>query len=167
VTTLTLFQERTSRLAAEGTAATRRRRIEMIARSYTLSLSVNQTPAQVFAAINNVREWWPEIEGRAERVGAIFKHRFENLHRCELVVKDLIPDKKVVWSVLDNYFSFTEDHTEWKGTEIVFEIARKGDKTVVKFTHVGLVPEYECFGVCTDGWRSLIDGSLYELIRAA
>lgn len=54
------------------------------------------------------------------------------MHRCELVVKDMIPGKKIDWTVIDNYFGFTKDKTEWKGSEIVFEIARQGDKTEVK-----------------------------------
>jgi hypothetical protein len=137
----------------------------MTDRNYTTTIAVTQSPADVFAAINNVRGWWSDdIEGHADRIGSTFKHHFKDLHRCEIAVKDLVPGEKVVWTVLDNYFSFTEDKTEWKGTDIVFEMARRGDKTEVTFTHVGLVPEYECYGVCTDGWRTLINGSLCDLI---
>ena len=56
------------------------------------------------------------------------------------------------------------DKSEWKGTDVVFEIAKKGDKTEVHFTHVGLVPAYECYGVCSDAWGSYITGSLRDLI---
>lgn len=136
----------------------------MSVHSYTTTLKVKQTPAKVFSAINNVREWWPEIEGRATKVGDTFKHHFEDMHRCELKVKALVPGKKVVWTVLENYFSFTKDKTEWKGTDIVFEIAKMGDKTEVKFAHIGLVPEYECYGVCSNGWDGLINGALRDLI---
>jgi hypothetical protein len=52
---------------------------------------------------------------------------------------------------------------EWKGTEVVFEVS-KGDKTEVRFTHLGLVPEYECFNVCSNAWGSYINGSLRSLI---
>ena len=45
-----------------------------------------------------------------------------------------------------------------------FEIARKGDKTEVRFTHFGLVPAYECFNVCSDAWGKYIRGSLRDLI---
>ena len=64
----------------------------------------------------------------------------------------------------DNYFSFTEDKTEWKGTKVVFDIAKKGDKTEIHFTHEGLVPAYECYNVCSDAWGSYIRGSLKSLI---
>jgi len=35
-------------------------------------------------------------------------------------ITEFIPGKKVAWFVLDNYFDFTEDKTEWKGTKINF-----------------------------------------------
>ncbi len=28
---------------------------------------------------------------------------------------EVIPHKKVVWLVVENYFNFTEDKSEWKG----------------------------------------------------
>lgn len=133
--------------------------------SYTTSFTVDQTPAQAFAAISNARGWWSEqIEGRTARVGEKFKYRFEDIHRCEIQVRELIPNRKVVWRVLDNYFSFTQDRSEWKGTDIIFEIARKGDRTEVTFTHLGLIPDYECYDACSDGWRTYINGSLRDLI---
>jgi hypothetical protein len=57
-----------------------------------------------------------------------------------------------------------QDKTEWKGTDIVFEIGKSGDKTELRFTHVGLVPDFECYGECSDPWRFYINGSLRSLI---
>ena len=134
-------------------------------RNFTTTITVDQSPPDVFAAICDVRAWWSqEIVGRAERIGDTFKHHFRDLHRCEIAVKELVPGRKVVWTVLENYFSFTEDTAEWKGTDIVFEIARNDDKTVLTFTHVGLVPTYQCYVACTDGWTFYIHDSLRELI---
>jgi hypothetical protein len=133
--------------------------------NFTTTLAVDRSAAEVFAAICNVRAWWSqEIVGRAERVGDTFKHHFKDLHRCEIAVKELVPGKKVVWTVLENYFSFTEEPAEWKGTDIVFELARDGGKTVLTFTHAGLVPAFQCYLACTDGWRFYIHDSLSELI---
>jgi hypothetical protein len=137
----------------------------MTERHFTTTIRVDQSPAAVFAAICNARAWWSqEIVGRAGSVGDTFKHRFRDLHRCEIAVKELVPEQKVVWSVLENYFSFTEDTAEWKGTDIVFEIVRCCHETVLTFTHVGLVPECQCYLACTDGWTFYIHESLRELI---
>jgi len=77
---------------------------------------------------------------------------------------DVIPGKKVVWLVLDNYFDFTRDKTEWKDNKIVFEIMEKDGKTQLRFTQEGLVPAYECFNICSDAWSTYIKKSLYSLI---
>ncbi len=53
---------------------------------------------------------------------------------------------------------------EWKGTDIVFEITRQGDKTELRFTHVGLVPAFECYGDCSGAWGYYINDSLHSLI---
>jgi len=81
-----------------------------------------------------------------------------------MVVVELVPDKKVVWFVKDNDFNFVNDKTEWKGTKIVFEISKTGDRTQLIFTHHGLVPGYECYDICKDAWSSYIQGSLKNLI---
>jgi hypothetical protein len=79
-------------------------------------------------------------------------------------ITEFVPGQKVVWLVLENYFNFTEDKTEWKGTKVIFEISKIDYKTQLRFTHEGLVPEYECFNVCSNGWGSYINGSLRSLI---
>lgn len=133
--------------------------------SYTTTISVPQNPAEVFAAINNVRGWWSEeIKAPTDRLGREFDYRYQDLHRCRIKVTEFIPGKKVAWRVLENYFSFTEDRTEWTGTEIVFDILRVGDKTEVRFTHRGLVPDYECYDACSEGWGIYVGGSLRSLI---
>ena len=71
---------------------------------------------------------------------------------------------KVTWLVSDSYFNFTTDKSEWKNTKICFEISRKGNQTQLLFTHLGLVPEYECYDVCNNAWNDLIDLSLRSLI---
>ena len=41
-------------------------------------------------------------------------------------ITELVPGKKVVWHVLEARINFVQDQTEWTGTDIVFDIARKG-----------------------------------------
>jgi len=131
----------------------------------THTFTVSQSPEQAFAAINNVRGWWSgEIEGGTAKLGDEFSYRYQDVHYSKQKITESIPGKKVVWQVLDGYLNFVEDKTEWKGTKIVFEISRKGDKTEVRFTHAGLVPDHECFNLCSDAWGSYIKGSLRNLI---
>ena len=65
---------------------------------------------------------------------------------------------------MDNQFSFTKDKSEWIGTKLIFDITNEDGKTQVKFTHEGLVPEYECYKVCYDAWGHYIKSSLYNFI---
>ncbi|MDB5133237.1 MAG: Activator of Hsp90 ATPase 1-like protein [Mucilaginibacter sp.] len=137
----------------------------MTTSDFTTILLVDQTPKEAFDAINNVRGWWSEeIEGSTNKLNDEFKYHFEDIHSCKMKLVEVIPDKKVVWLVMENYFKFTQDKNEWIGTKISFEISGKDNKTQIHFTHHGLVPEYECFEICRDAWTSYIQNSLSSLI---
>jgi hypothetical protein len=133
----------------------------------TTSFTVDQSPEEVFAAINNVRGWWsgePGIEGSTDKLGDEFTYRYNPHHYSKQKITESIPGKKVVWLVLDSQLNFVRHKSEWNGTKITFEIAKKGHKTEVRFTHAGLVPEYECFNACSGAWGSYVNGSLRNLI---
>jgi hypothetical protein len=139
----------------------------MKTKDYSTSFTVDQSPEEVFDAINNVRAWWsgdPGIAGSTDKLGDEFTYRYKPLHYSKQKLTELIPGKKVLWLVLDSQLNFIKDKSEWNGTKITFEIAKKGDKTEVRFTHVGLGPEYECYGACSNAWGSYINGSLQSLI---
>ncbi len=137
----------------------------MAKKDFETTLTVDESPKRVFNAINDVRGWWSEeIEGPTNEVGKEFAYHYQDVHRCRIKVTELVPGKKVTWLVMDNYFDFVEDKSEWKGTEIIFEISKKGDQTEVHFTHRGLVPQYECYKVCSNAWGTYIKGSLKSLI---
>ena len=133
--------------------------------NFTTTFTVDQTPEEAFAAIKNVRGWWSEeIEGSTDKPGDEFIYRYKDVHLCRMKLTEVIPGKKVVWLVLDNHFSFTEDKSEWKDTEVTFEVSEKSNKTEIRFTHLGLVPEYECFDICSKAWGSYMNRSLRSLI---
>ena len=131
----------------------------------TTTVKVDQSPEEVFAAINNVRGWWAgEVEGSTDKLGDEFIYRYGTLHYSKQKVSELTPGKRIVWDVTDSSLSFAKDKSEWTGTKITFDIAKKGDKTEVRFTHVGLVPEFECYDDCSNAWGSLVRESLRSLI---
>ena len=133
---------------------------------YTTTIMVDQTAKEVFDAINNVRGWWSEeIEGSTNKLNDDWTYHYEDVHRCKMKIVEVVPNKKIVWLVLDNYFKFTKDNSEWKGNKIIFEITEKDNKTHLQFTQVGLVPDYECYTVCEGAWTTYIQKSLRNLIE--
>ncbi len=95
---------------------------------------------------------------------SLIKFYHKDLHRSTQKITELVPGKKVVWHVSDAQLNFVKNKTEWNGTEVVFEITRKGGKTELRFTHVGLVPAFECYGDCSGAWGFYINDSLRSLI---
>lgn len=134
-------------------------------RNLTFTFTVDQSPEQVFAAINNVRGWWSgEIDGPTDKLGGVFTYKYKTLHRTKHEITELVPNKKIVWHTLASHLEFVKAKTEWDGTDIVFEIVRRGDQTEVTFTHVGLVPTFECYNDCSGAWGFYITDSLRKLI---
>lgn len=134
-------------------------------KDFTTSFSVAASSIDVYNAINNVKGWWSEnIDGKTDTVNEAFAYHYKDVHQAKFQVTELVPGKKIKWHVTDNYFSFTQDQHEWKDTDIVFEISEKDGLSQLTFTHLGLVPEYECFQVCHDAWTHYIHNSLKDLI---
>lgn len=134
-------------------------------KSFTASVLVDQSAAEAFNAIKNFRAWWSEeIDGSTDVLNQEFFYHYKDIHLCKLKLIEVVPDKKLVYLVLDNEFNFVEDKTEWVNTKLVFDLTSENARTRVNFTHNGLVPEYECYKVCNDAWTGYITKSLYELI---
>jgi hypothetical protein len=135
--------------------------------SFTTTITVDRTPEEAFAAIKDVRGWWSgEIEGNTERLGDEFTYRYEDLHLSKQRITESVPGKRIAWEVVDGYLGFVQDKTEWQGTVITFDISKNGDQTEIRFTHQGLVPEFECFDNCSNAWGFYINSSLCGLITA-
>ena len=109
-----------------------------MASDLTYTILVDQSPTEVFNGVNNVRGWWSEeIQGATDKPGDEFSYHFEDVHRSKMKIIESIPGEKVVWQVLENYFKFTKDNSEWTGNKIVFLISKKDDKTQLQFTQIG------------------------------
>ncbi len=93
-------------------------------KDYSVTLLADKTPNEAFDAITNVRGWFTQvIEGNTDKLDSVFYYHYQDNHRCTFKITEFVPGKKIVWHVLQNYFKFTKDTTEWTGTDIVFEIA--------------------------------------------
>lgn len=133
--------------------------------SFKTSFTVNHSPQQVYDAITQPHKWWSEeITGSANKVSHVFDYHFEDIHTCKVKIEELIPFKKIVWRILENDFNFTTDKTEWVNTKEAFDITTSGTTTQLTVTHYGLVPKYECYQACYQGWTFYIQTSLKNLI---
>jgi hypothetical protein len=132
---------------------------------YSLTFTVDQTPEQAFAAINDVRSWWSgEVEGDTAKPGSEFSYRVPGIHYSRQKITESVPGQKIVWHVTQAQLDFVQDKQEWKGTDIVFEIAAKDGKTEVRFTHRGLASDFACYQNCSTAWGMLVNGNLRRRI---
>ncbi|SKA06371.1 Activator of Hsp90 ATPase homolog 1-like protein [Chitinophaga eiseniae] len=149
----------------------------MADQNFATTLLVDQSPSEVYKAVTDPRAWWSEeIKGGTSKAGDVFDYHFEDIHRSRMELIESVPDRKVVWLVLENQFRpglFGEhvihngsenDKAEWVNTRIVFDITKENGKTKLHFVHDGLVPDYECYDVCINGWKHYIQESLHSLI---
>jgi hypothetical protein len=134
-------------------------------KNYTAIIEVDKTPEEAFKSINNISGWWTEkLEGDSENLNGIFTIHFSAESFVTHKLIEVVPNKKVVWLVTDCFLPWFADKTEWTSTKMSFEILMEGDKTQIIFTHIGLVPEVECYDMCIKGWDQYIKGSLFKLI---
>ncbi|MEO6315736.1 MAG: SRPBCC family protein [Chitinophagaceae bacterium] len=142
-------------------------------KDFTATLIVDQTPAQAFDAIKNVRGWWSglhaeEFEGEWDKLGDEFSFRAGGgMHYTKQKLVELVPGQKITWLVTDSKLTFVRNETEWTGTKLCFDISVQGDRTKIVFTHFGLVPEFECYDSCAPAWTQYIQDRLSNWLKAS
>src|SRR4030095_2194345 len=135
-------------------------------KSYTATIEVAQSAKEVFNAINDVTKWGSkDFEGNSTKLNDEFIIDHPHQHYSKQKLIEVTPDKKVVWLVTESKLNWiTNNKEEWTNKKMIFEISTKGDKTVLQFTHEGLVPEKECYAMCEKGWDIIIKDWLFHLI---
>jgi hypothetical protein len=145
----------------------------MTQKNYTLTLSTQQSTADAFKTITNVRAWWTglheeEFRGSAEKLNDEFTfYAGKGAHYSKQKLVELVPNKKIVWLVTESHLNFLEQKDEWTGTKLVFVITAKGDHTDIVFTHEGLTPEVECYDLCAPTWTTYLQTKLVPLFDQA
>jgi uncharacterized protein YndB with AHSA1/START domain len=116
---------------------------------FTSVKTIAAGPEQVLAALTTpegVAGWWGTTSGSAGAVGDVLEVGFGTSRLITLGVASLEPGR-IEWFVERAPFT-----PEWDGTSIVFELAPAGDGTELRFRHVGLTPQFECYEMCQAGW---------------
>jgi uncharacterized protein YndB with AHSA1/START domain len=128
---------------------------------FTTTITIAGPPADVFAAILDTRGWWNQaIDGPTAATGDEFGFEVEGLHRIRVRVTEVTPNQRIEWLVLENHFAFVKDQSEWVGDRMVFDLEPVDGDTLVTFTQYGLVPELECYDVCSNAWAFFVRDSL-------
>lgn len=139
---------------------------------YSTTIWVKETPEEAFNVILNVRAWWSGLfdesfEGSSEKVGDEFSFRAGGgVHYTKQKLVELVPNKKVVWLVTESNLSFVDTTDEWTGTKISFDLSRELGKTKIVFTHIGLVPAFECYNSCAPAWTQYMQERLTNAITS-
>ena len=138
----------------------------MTTTDFTTTILVDQSPKEVFNAVNDVTKWWSkDFVGNSTKLSDEFIIDHPNQHYSKQKLVEVIPGKKVVWLVTESNLNWIANNKEeWTNTKMIFEISTKGDKTVLQFTHEGLVPEKECYTMCEKGWDIIIKDWLFHFI---
>jgi len=131
---------------------------------YNHVITVRTTEVEAFDAISHVTEWWAtDFEGSSQKLNDVFTIHFGEISVTFQII-ELVPGKKVVWLVTDCYLQWLNNKKEWKDTCIVWEITSVNNMTQISMTHVGLVPELECYNDCKEGWNYHVGKSLFSLL---
>jgi len=132
----------------------------------TATIEVAQSAEQVFHAITDVTKWWSkDFVGNSLKLNDEFIIHHPNQHYSKQKLVEVIPYKKIVWLVTESNLNWIKGNKdEWTNTRMIFEISSKGDNTLLHFTHEGLVPEKECYPMCSKGWNMIIKNWLFHFI---
>jgi uncharacterized protein YndB with AHSA1/START domain len=125
---------------------------------YQQSLVLKASPATVYAALttpDGLRGWWSQDSDIETHVGGSLHFRFGHNHK-DMRIERLAPEQEVRWLCTGAHIAAGQfaRRDEWVGTELVFRLTPEASGgTRLDFEHIGLVPAFECYGLCSDGWR--------------
>ena len=132
--------------------------------NYNAEIGFKGSALQAADAISRVSAWWTQnTKGSTRNKGDEFTVTFGETYSFFKII-EVIPEKKIVWKVMDCNLHWMNNKKEWKGTEILWEISSSNGSIRIDMTHIGLNPEIECFTDCQKGWNHYVKESLFKLI---
>lgn len=136
---------------------------------FSLAIELNVSPEAVFNALTrNVAKWWggSDLTGSTLRLHDEFSIYHPGAHYSKQEVIELLPDERLAWFVSESELAWLQHNKhEWTGTKMIFTLFTNTGKTALRFTHVGLTPDKECYEACSNsGWGIVISDYLYHFV---
>lgn len=123
-------------------------------KNYTIELETQMTSSELYEFLLKVENWWSgiyneTIRGESKKLNDEFTFSAgEGMHYSKQKLVEAVPEKKIVWEVIESNLTFLDDPNEWTNTLLQFDIMESN----FRFTHIGLHPEIECYLQCSDAW---------------
>ena len=136
---------------------------------YQQSLITRANPATVYAALTTTEglsSWWTQECDVDAEVGGTVSVRFGSTHKA-MRIESLEPEREVRWLCTEAHIDADRlvHKDEWVGTQLAFHLTPDTNgHTRLDFEHVGLVPTFECYDLCSNGWRHFL-GSLHQFVE--
>lgn len=116
-------------------------------------VGVRAPVSKVYKAVTAVEPlagWWTEdTTGKAGAVGDTVAFRFGEAGGFDMAVRELKPDERVLWEVVDG-------PAEWIGTHVVWELKQAGDFAIILFKHEGWKEPVEFMHHCSTRWATFL-----------
>lgn len=131
--------------------------------NYSYSFTTSKSPKEIFELLLNIEKWWSgvyeeTIIGNSKKINDEFSFSAGGgMHFTKQKMIDLIPNKKIIWQVIDSNLVFLNNPKEWESTKLIFDILETENGTRVIFTHEGLTPQIECYDQCTNAWAQYLN----------
>lgn len=109
---------------------------------------IQSTPEKIYKAITTeegIASWWSKTNNAKAQAGSIYRIYFGPDYYKEIKVTELVPNKKVVWKILDA-------HPEWVSTTITFDIGIGNNNTELRFRHSDWKDYTNMFAQCNHHW---------------
>jgi hypothetical protein len=133
--------------------------------NFHCSVTINAPVDKVFEAVaSDISGWWgKEMEGSSNKLNDVFTVHFGKTSGT-MRIAEFIPNKRIVWDVINCYLDVFRDKTQWNGTSIIWEFSTHRNSTTLNMTHAGLTPALECYKDCDGGWTFFVTQSLLKLV---
>ncbi len=136
--------------------------------SFKTEVIIEGSPSQVFEALTKgVQQWWGYTDNTVHKMSDVFTTSFDKTY-WKFEITEYVPHSKLTWSCIDArhiHEGYNGIEKEWLDTNVKWEIVPLLDKVKVYFEHEGLVPELNCYELCSNVWQMFLVSSLKKYVE--